>query len=181
MGIGGRRKPRFGAGLRARQAAMMKLGFLIWLCLASAPSWAKEQISVDMVEVKLFYQYSGRFSLPITSEDFLNNVFLGEYTLEGDTKTEPADTALIDVALSLPPGKDAFGRVELLVTDLKTTRIISRMQHDIGKFSPAGVSHVAFLYPIGCAGIKVEARAKTAGIRAYSSSKFISLPFGCSE
>lgn len=160
---------------------MMKIVLPLLLCLVSASSWAKEQIAVDMVEVKLFYQYSGRFSPPITSADFLNNVFVGEYTLEGDTKTEPADTALIDVVVSLPPGRDAFGRVELLITDLKTKRIISRMQHDIGKFSPTGESHVAFLFPIGCAGIKLEARAKTAGISAYSSSKFISLPFGCSE
>jgi hypothetical protein len=160
---------------------MMKIVLPLLLCLVSASSWAKEQIAVDMVEVKLFYQYSGRFSPPITSADFLNNVFVGEYTLEGDTKTEPADTALIDVVLSLPPGKDAFGRVELLITDLKTKRIISRMQHDIGKFSPTGESHVAFLFPIGCVGIELEARAKTAGISAYSSSKFVSLPFGCSE
>jgi hypothetical protein len=160
---------------------MMKIVLPFLLCFASASSWAKEQIAVDVVEVKLFYQYSARFSPPITSADFLNNVFVGEYILERDTKTEPADTALIDVAVSLPPGKDAFGRVELLITDLKTKRTISRMQHDIGKFSPTGVSHVAFLFPIGCSGIKVQARAKTAGISAYSSSKFVSLPFGCSE
>jgi hypothetical protein len=149
--------------------------------LLSASALALDVILVDSLDVKLFYQYSGRFSPPITSQDFLNNVFVGEYTLADDTKTEPADTALIDVVLSLPSGKDAFGSVELLITDLTTKRIISRMQHDIGKFSPAGVSHVAFLYPVACAGIKVEARAKTAGIRAYSSSKFISLPFRCSE
>ena len=160
---------------------MMKKVLPLLLCLASASSLAKEQIAVGAVEMKLFYQYSARFSPPITSADFLNNVFVGEYILESDTKTEPADTALIDVAVSLPPGKDAFGRVELLITDLKTKRTISRMQHDIGKFSPTGVSHVAFLFPIGCSGIKVQARAKTAGIKAYSPSKFISLPFGCSE
>lgn len=151
------------------------------LSLLSASALALDVIVVDSVDVKLFYQYSGRFSPSISAADFLNNVFVGEYILESDTKTEPADTALIDVVVSLPPGKDAFGKVELLITDLKTKRNISRMQHDIGKFSPTGVSHVAFLFPIGCSGIKVQARAKTSGISAYSSSKFVSLPFGCGE
>ena len=160
---------------------MMKRLLPLLLCWVSASSLAKEQIAVDAIEVKLFYQYSGRFSPVIRSTDFLNNVFVGEYIIEGDTKAEPADTVLIDVAVSMPPGKDAFGEVELLITDLKTKRTLARMQHDIGKFSEAGVSHVAFLFPIGCAGVRLEARAKTAGIPAYSASKWMSLPFGCGE
>jgi hypothetical protein len=56
---------------------MMKIFLPFLLCFASALSWAKEQIAVDVVEVKLFYQYSARFSPQITSADFLNNVFVG--------------------------------------------------------------------------------------------------------
>lgn len=158
----------------------MKRYLILLLVLVARSAIAEHPIAVDSVAVKLFYQHSGRLSPPLLESDYLVNVFIGEYSLENDKAAEPSNTAIIDVSVSLPAGENAFGDVELTITDLDTKKVMLRQVHSTGTFDRTGISHVAFLYSeIGCSRLQFEASANTAKFKNRSKPRGIILPFGC--
>lgn len=158
----------------------MRRYLVFLLMLVTRPALAAHPIAVDSIAVKLFYQHSGKLSPPLSESDYLVNVFIGEYSLDLDPATEPSNTAIIDVAVSLPAGEDAFGDVELVITELATNKVLLRQSRSTGAFNRSGISHVAFLYSeIGCSPLQFEASAKTARFSGRSQSKRFTLPFGC--
>lgn len=166
--------------LKSNVRLYMRRYLIFLLMLITRPALAAHPITVDSVAVKLFYQHSGKLSPPLSDADYLVNVFIGEYSLELDPKVEPSNTAIIDVTVSLPAGEDAFGDVELVITEIATNKVLLRQSRSTGTFNKSGISHVAFLYSeIGCSPLQFEASAKTARLSARSPSKRITLPFGC--
>ena len=151
----------------------MSARFVIATTLAVVCGFAHGAVElprVTAVQARLFMQYTGELSKPLSASDQLWNVIAGGGGLG------PSREMLVDVAVT--GTSNTFGRdqvVDLVVKSRSTGKVLQRRKGMLGIFGPSGVTHVGFwLSPIGC-----ESLVITASIA--KSSKELTLPFQCGE
>jgi hypothetical protein len=130
-----------------------------------------QALQIADVKVRLFFQYSGELSTPLTGKDELWNIMAG-----GGGFSEPANSAFVDVTVSgVPKTYVAKQAVDLVVTNKRTGKIVDRQRGKTGIFGPSGETHVGFwLRSVSCDHIVLVASAT-------GSSKSLTLPFRCGE
>ncbi len=148
----------------------IKLGIvaiLSWaaICGASVPP------QIQAVKVRMFLQYSGELSPPLSGNEVLWNVVAG-----GGDVSQPTSAALVDVVVSGTVDKfDRKQLVELVVKSERTGRVLERRKGTLGLFGPSSETHVGFwLSSVGC-----EPLVITASIAG--NSKVLTVPFRCGE
>lgn len=154
----------------ATLGAMQRLGITLSLALISIYANA-QVIQITDIKVRLFLQFSGEFSTPLTENEQLWNIAAG-----GGGLPEPASSAFVDVTVSGPPrAYVARQSVGLVVTNERTGKVIARLRGHVGIFGPSGQTHVGFwLSSVGCDPLALVASTG-------SSSRSQSLPFRCGE
>jgi hypothetical protein len=143
------------------------------LLLAATPASADKALTVAAMEARLYYNYSGTLSKPITSKTVLWNAVAGEGNI-----SEPSNSTFIDVLVVGEPGSfDPKARIELVVTDASSGKTLQSQSAEIGVLNAAGKYHVGFWIPkTGC--VPLRLRASITGSKA---AKTLSVPFACGE
>lgn len=142
------------------------ISFLLTSACVSAQSF-----KVTQVRVRLFFQYSGELSTPLTGKEDLWNIMAG-----GGEFAEPVNSAFVDVTVFGAQKNHAAQQVvNFLVTNKRTGRIIQRQKEKTGIFSPSGENHVGFwLRSVSCDPLIVF-------VSTADSSKSQTLPLRCGE
>jgi len=146
------------------------IGTLLFLLPVFARADAKTTEIVDL-KVRMFFQYTGELSMPLTGNENLWNVMagVGEFT-------EPSSSAFVDVTVSGTAKKYGERRtVNLIVKNKRTGKIVERLRGHVGLFGPAGSTHVGFwLRSVSCDPLILIASTS-------ESSKSQVLPLKCGE
>ena len=145
----------------------------IAMLLAAEPASAEKALAIKSIEARLFYNYSGTLSKPVTGKTVLWNAVIGEGNLD-----EPSNSTLVDVTVEGEPGSfEPDLRVELVVSDASSGQVVLRQSGEIGVLNASGTYHTGFWLPKpGCQPLRVRAR-----IVGTKASKVISIPFSCGE
>jgi len=143
------------------------------LLLLAAPASAGKPLTIASVEARLFYNYSGTLSKPITAKTVLWNAVVGEGNI-----AEPSNSTFVDVRVQGEPGAFvANSRVNLVVSDSATGKVLQDQTAEIGVLDTAGKYHAGFWIPkTGC--VPLRLRASIVGSKA---AKTIAVPFACGE
>lgn len=143
------------------------------MLLAIEPVSADEPIAIRSMEARLFYNYSGTLSKPITRKMVLWNAVIGDGNID-----EPSNSTLVDVVVEGEPGSfNPDRRVELVVSDSSSGKVILEQSSEIGVLNSSGKYHAGFWLPkTGCQPLRV--RARIVGTKTF---KAISIPFSCGE
>lgn len=150
--------------------ALIRLAVVVPLFFISVRS-AAQSPQIAELKVRLFFQYSGEFSSPLSENDVLWNVMAG-----GGNFPEPANSAFVNIVVS-GAAKTYIPKqvVNLVVTNERTGKVVVRQRGQAGIFGPSGVTHVGFwLRSVNCEPLVLV--ASIAG-----SSKSLRLPFRCGE
>ena len=145
----------------------------VLLSVAATSASAGTALGVAKVEARLYYNYSGTLSKPITAKTVLWNAVVGEGNI-----SEPSNSTFVDVTVTGEPGSfEPKARVNLVVTDQSTGRQLQAQSAEIGVLDTAGKYHVGFWIPkTGC--VPLRLRASIAGSKA---EKTLAVPFACGE
>src|SRR6188474_2608696 len=108
---------------------------------------ADKPLSIAKVEARLFLNYSGTLSKPITSKTVLWNAVIGEGNIP-----EPSNSTFVDVVVDGEPGSfDPGARVELVVTTASDGKVLQSQSGNVGVLNASGRYHVGFWIPkTGC-------------------------------
>ena len=94
----------------------------IAMLLAAGSASAEKPLAIKSIEARLFYNYSGTLSKPITGKTVLWNAIIGEGNID-----EPSNSTLVDVTVEGAPGSfDPDLRLELVVSDSSSGKIVLR-------------------------------------------------------
>jgi len=145
---------------------------LLLLALAT-PASADKPLSIGSVEARLFYNYSGTLSKPITSKTVLWNAVAGEGNI-----AEPSNSTFVDVLVQGEPGSfDAAAKVTLEVFNQESGKLLQAESAEIGVLNAAGKYHAGFWIPkTGCVPLRLHA-----SIAGSKASKTVAVPFACGE
>ena len=152
---------------------MFRLPLATALWLAAGSATAERLPEVASIEARLFFNYSGTLSKPITAKTVLWNAIIGEGNI-----SEPSNSTFVDVLVDGEPGSFKPGlRVELTVSDTSNGKILQTQVNEIGVLNASGKYHVGFWIPkTGCQPLRL--RARIAGAR---TNKLATVPFSCGE
>ena len=152
---------------------MRKLIAAMLFVLATAPASAGKALNVASLEARLYYNHSGTLSKPVSSKTVLWNAVVGEGNI-----AEPSNSTFVDVTVLGEPGSfEPKARVNLVVTDQATGKLLQSQSAEVGVLNAAGKYHVGFWIPkTGCTPLRL--RASIAGSKA---EKAITVPFACGE
>ena len=123
------------------------------------------------LKIRMFFQYTGELSMPLTGKEDLWNVMAG-----GGEFPEPTSSAFVDVTVS-DTAKTYVERkaINLVVKNKRTGKIIERLRGYTGIFGPSGSTHVGFwLRSVNCEPLLLIASTE-------GSSKSQALLFKCGE
>jgi len=148
------------------------LAAVVLLVVAGTAS-ADKRLSIAKVEARLFLNYSGTLSKPITAKTELWNAVIGEGNI-----SEPSNSTFVDVLVDGEPGSfDPKARVELVVATTSDGKVLQTQSNNVGALNASGKYHVGFWIPrTGCEALRL--RARVAGSKVY---KTVDIPFACGE
>ena len=155
------------------EASVFGLLVAATLALAAGPVSAIRLPMVASVEARLFLNYSGTLSKPITAKTILWNAIIGEGNIP-----EPSNSTFVDVLVEGEPGSFTPDlRVELAVSDSSNGKVLQTQVNDVGTFNASGKYHVGFWIPkSGCQPLRM--RSRIVGSKTF---KTINVPFSCGE
>ena len=154
---------------------MQALPAIVFALLAS--TWAAgacaQALAVRTIEARLFFAHSGSFSEPLSENQPLWNVVIGE-----SGASEPSTATLVKVLVAGPPRAfDRNARVVLQIDGPTPKATRSRQSKRLGVFDESGRQYVAFwLADTGCEPLRLSASlsgSKEAVVRT--------LQFACGE
>ena len=111
----------------------MRMAIAALLLLLAAPASAGKPLTIASVEARLFYNYSGTLSKPITAKTVLWNAVAGEGNI-----AEPSNSTFVDVLVQGEPGSfDAAAKVTLEVFNQESGKLLQAESAEIGVLNAA--------------------------------------------
>ena len=152
---------------------LITLSVLLILLPFSAQTEEKKPLKLDQIVVRLFHNYDGTLSAPISGKTALWNTIIGE----GDAGI-PSNATLVDVIVRGQPGTFEPNRiVSLMVTKGKDHATFAHFSQAVGVLSPGGAYHAAFLLlGTGCEELHVSVQLNVTNQRLETE-----IPFKCGE
>jgi len=154
-------------------SSVIRILAAIVLLGAAGAAFADKPLTIAKVEARLFFNYSGTLSKPITSQTVLWNAVIGEGNI-----SEPSNSTFVDVVVDGEPGSyEARVQVELVVTTSSNGKVLQKQTNEVGSLNASGKYHVGFWIPrTGCEALQL--RARVVGSKVYKTA---SIPFHCGE